>query len=322
MDAIKVRRVSAAGVVVLIGLILLAMMFPKLDPFQLPAASAAPQPTTGCGTSVHYTAYDAPAGSNQFGPTATSFTQTSAVKRLGVKLCEDPLFAATMVSFEQQGSNLNAASATALAKAYVANKSQWKSGVKSFNDQVDSYSVDFIGRTYETMRMVPGNTQSVMPALGKVARPVKLGYVLTLHLKDGQTRYLRIVCDLQPSAPNLPKVPVQVMPPVVPPTTHHPVPVAPTSPCHCTTKNHTRPSVQEPGQPGQVHGTAIPVTPAPTLSVAPGQPAPPPTSDGYNSGCTSGCTGNGTGNTGPTPGPTYTAPRPTPTETASEPNNL
>lgn len=286
-----------------------------------------------CGDSVHYAAYDAARGSNTFGPKQDFADVDAATKRLDMKMCQDPLFASTIVSFAKDGVHLDPAQAEATAKAYVGNRQQWSKAVTSLKAKVASYTVENIDAPYESLAMLPKSSKAEMPKLLKVDRPVVLGKVLVLHLKDGSERMLRIICDLQPSAPHFPKVapvvpPTKSTPPAPaprktqPPTTpKSPTPcVCPTTskspsptPSHCvcpTTKPSPSPSDCHCVTPTEVTqpkiDTAAPVPQftappqSPGASVGP-RPSPNPTSDPVSSPTPAPSGYNG--GTGPTSSP-------------------
>ena len=171
-------------------------------------ASAKPPKASACAstTKIRYTAYDATPGSNRFGPTQSATTLAPALKRFNEKLCQDPAFTATLASFVLQGVNIDPTTVESNASALAGNSSMWQTTITGIKSQVKSYTVDHVNVTYETLAMVPGSSRSDVPSLIKVDRPVLLGYSLTLHMVDGSVRYLRIVCDMQPSAPHFPRV--------------------------------------------------------------------------------------------------------------------
>ena len=296
--------------------------------FIMPASATPPRAIACANTKkVHYTAYDAAPGSHRFGPTQSFNNVDDARKRFDSKLCSDPLFASTIGSFVLQGVNLDPTSVESTATTLAGNSKQWQTEIDGIKGQVKSYSLDNVNTTYETLAMLPGSSRSDVPSLIKVDRPVTLGYSLTLHMADGSVRYLRIVCDLQPSAPHFPRVSTTPKPRpkpkpkcvvnCVPPVTHCVTNCTPTHKCtlkpkpgyavdtvHCVYYKppQTRDCMLNGGPncpPNQavqpVQESVAPATSGagPRPSPAPLQPAQPgvtpsPNSGGYNSGSSNG----------------------------------
>ncbi len=303
--------------------------------------AAPPALPTGCATTVYYAAYDAPVGSNQFGPNQVSHDLAVNVARHATKDCTDPLYAAGDVLFMRDGINASAAEIEALAQVFVADHAKWLAGVEAINAQVSSYTVENISATYDTMGMIPGASSGVMPRIMKFHERHSLGWALVAHLNNGDTRDFRGPCDLQFSAPRFPNVPVTPVTPQVPvtPTT----PTTPTTPCTTPAKPNddthvyrlssdkchwlivgdnliTGPQAQVPqtdrgSQPAaQVQPAVVPSSePAaqPTQPVDPTNP-PAPTKDGTNGGSTANPVPTGT----PTPVDTATHATPIPLPTS------
>ncbi|MEO6761804.1 MAG: hypothetical protein ABI220_05580 [Candidatus Saccharimonadales bacterium] len=192
------------------------------SPSATPTSTPPPPPPTSdpatgdiCATEVHYFAVDAPVGSNNFGPTQPSLNVKAATKRLNVKLCSDPLFTATLVAFEKDGLNLDAAEVQSTAMSYVADKATWKNAVDEFQGDIDTMKVINDLHTYQTLGMVPNG--ELMPTLVRSDQKVVAGEVLVVTFKDGTVRKFRIVCDLQPIEDHFPHVPPPSVVVVTPP---------------------------------------------------------------------------------------------------------
>ena len=193
--------------------------------------AAPPAPPNGCTTTVHYDAYEAPSGSDQFGPNQESHDLAVNVARHASKDCTDPLYAAGDVLFVRDGINASATEIEALAQQYVADHAKWLADVQTMWSQVSSFTAEYVSAGYETMGMMPGASPDVMPSIMKFDHQHALGWARVAHLSNGETRFYRIACDEQFSAPSFPNVPTTVTPPpTTPPTT--PTPTTPPSGKH------------------------------------------------------------------------------------------
>ena len=180
-------------------------------------AAAAAGGQQGGGPVVHYDAYDAPTNSHQFGPTNPNPNEpvAAAQARFEQKLSEDPLYTATVAAFVQNGVFINTAQTQATAATYASNQSAWNEANWLLTADITSYQTQYFDATYTSMGMIPGSGQGVMPTLFVIPRPVTLGWAMVVTLQNGTTRDFRIICDLQPSAPNIQQTSATVTPPPV-----------------------------------------------------------------------------------------------------------
>lgn len=240
--------------------------------------------------STHFYAYDAPAGSLQFGATRPDFTNLSdAEAAFKQKLSCDPLFLATVESFYAQGINLDASATYERAQALMADPDLRAETVEAVFAQPSSYALEVGPEDYETLGMVPGDNPSVMPALIKLEPDHPAGQVFVATLENGEKRAFRVPCDFQPIAPEFPHVPPPPSGPVCPWN-----PTLPPDDPNCLQPKDGVDSVDpvpgttpaplddpEPVKPGPPANPAPVVTPGPaptSTSLAPGaNPAPSPT---------------------------------------------
>lgn len=152
-----------------------------------------------CGSPIHFFAYDAPKGSNNFGPTQTSTDLKKVADTFGKVLSTDPAAAASDVLFVRNGSKLSATKAEAKAKSYVKDKKAWCTDVTNAMAKVNNFTVENIAHTFDTLGMIPGKTKNDMPRIVKQSAKINIGPALVAHLKDGSTRVFRITCFFQPS---------------------------------------------------------------------------------------------------------------------------
>lgn len=250
-----------------------------------PKAHADPaKVTAACATKgVRYYANTAPKGSHQFGPDQSGHDLKANSGRFGQKLCTDPLFASVQVEFAKHGIKLDANRVQAQANTFRKDRKAWtravtqllgqgttKNKVKNPQWAVASYTVKYDGKSYETLGMVPHGAKK-MPTLVKSDQSKKVGWAVILHLKNGQTRELRIACDFQPVGHTFSKVkatptkseaapaPKQATPKITP-VAHctgkgcHPTP----PPKHCTAGKGNGGSCASPPPPGCKSGCKPP----------------------------------------------------------------
>lgn len=190
------KRTKAGAVVVATTASLLLINTPPVQDFINPDCA------------VHYYAYEAP-GTNQFGPTnPDGFASVEEAKdRFDEKLDCDPLFAASIEYFIVHGVNFETEPARAEAQAFILDRELWDEKKEWIYDQIASYTLENKDVHYDTLAMIQGASPDVMPGLAKFDSPNILGQSFVLHLKNGEIRDLRTLCDLQPSVPEFPKVP-------------------------------------------------------------------------------------------------------------------
>lgn len=287
-----------------VGAGLLVLVFVAAFPFlKLTSDANAQAVPKGCATSVTYYATQARAGSHNFGPDQQAFSdKDDAMARFKKKMCTDPLFAAVQVKAAQDGQNLDASATQALAREYVRNHSEWKQGVHTFLNDIQSFDLKQYSQHYETLGMVPHGSK--VPSLVKMAERVPLSQSLDITLKDGTVLHQRIHCDFQLSAPTIPHVPTPHVPPQHSPgcksdcggcTSHCSPPpgcqhncttcthnCTPPHKCNCVTPQQATQNVPTP-PPGDPNAPKNPPAPHPTVPVDTNNP-PPPSSGGYNGG--------------------------------------
>lgn len=207
------------------------------------ADSSASSATLGkdCTKRVIYYANNAAKGSYRFDALQKGHSLKQAVSHDQTKLCHDPSFAAAMVDFAHTG-KIRPTQVNALARHYMSDRKAWfsaifglldkgnsKNGVKNPAYAVISFSVINQSDWYSTEGMTPHGKQ--LPTVSAYTERYSAGWVLVEHLKNGQTRELRILCGEQPVVPYKHKAVVVSHPSVSPPPVrivtvvyHHPSP--------------------------------------------------------------------------------------------------
>lgn len=171
-----------------------------------------------------YIAYDAPKGSNNFGPTQSGKpTLQALLDRISYKMAHDCLFAATWALVERDTINVDRAEVEALADTYRMDKQAWQGGVNRWYERNSKYLfVDMGDINYFSFGMIPGKNRDVRPQLTQFSEQLNMGYALLIS-RDGEENSpyaaARWDCDIQPASPKpYQKVPTpQGNVPVVPP---------------------------------------------------------------------------------------------------------
>lgn len=200
-------------------------------------ADQSPQAQTGdCGpTGIRYYAYEAQKGTHRFGPTLEVSSIQEATQRFWTKAKCDPISLSTNAEYTEHGMQFDQALAESQARSYLTNPGKREAVQQALRNQVDTfYLVDAGNVPYETLGMVVvGSDPTVMPSLTKFSTQPALGKVLVVKLKNGNTRYFRIECDLQPAELKFPKVPQPATPEVT--STTPPTKTVVTTPATTTT---------------------------------------------------------------------------------------
>lgn len=160
-----------------------------------------------CPTGREFYAYKAIQNSHEMGPRQHFDNVGQGVDRFQQKLGCDRLYAATIWMFvraEDGGEAFDPGIAEQLATNLGSDDAKWKTVVDEINTDPEygivSYELADAGSIqYDSLGMVWGANPSVQPTLTKFGVEPALNQVLVLHLKNGQTRLLRVECDLQPS---------------------------------------------------------------------------------------------------------------------------
>jgi hypothetical protein len=163
---------------------------------------------------VTYYADKAQKGSDRFDALQTGHALKPTVEHDVTKLCHDPSFAAAMVDFAHTG-KIRPTKVNHLASYYLHHRKAWlnaviglldkgtkKNGVSNPSYAVTSLSVKYDSRQYDTEGMVPHGKR--LPTVFRSTQHHAAGWVLVEHLKNGQTRELRINCGEQPVVPRKP----------------------------------------------------------------------------------------------------------------------
>lgn len=198
---------------------------------------------------VKYYAYEAPAGSHNFGPNLALVNPTDvneAVALFYQFVSCDPLAAATNEEFIRSGENLDPGTATANAVKYNndATRTEWAAAVNRMRDRTATYYlVNADGIHYDSIGMIPGANPDVMPTLTKFSEQPNLGLTLVLVDKDGHESAFRIWCHIQPAVKQFTKVtPAPAAPQPAPPLS----PGTPPKPKGNGTPSTTPPSTTKP----------------------------------------------------------------------------
>lgn len=199
----------------------------------------------------YFYSYDAPAGSNAMGPklvvSADEAGLQKAVDRFWEKAQCDPLwFGHTYEGLTvDKPQNFNRDDAQHGAVNFNSYGKIWQQAVNAITPEITGYELRDYGTTrYDSIGAIndPSGDRSKMPELTKWSEQPELHMVLVVKTKNHGERLFRLDCDLQFSAPELPKVPPA--PPVYTPdctstrscvTTKVPPPTKTTTPPPTTT---------------------------------------------------------------------------------------
>ena len=151
-------------------------------------------------STIRFDAYDAPVGSNNFGPDQQFVSREESFARFTDKLTNDPLYLSTMKEFFLHGSALDTTIAVNNARVMMTDSVYRHETLNWVLDQVNTYTSSTTDVNYESLGMIPGADRSVLPELTKFSEQIMLGDVLVIVLNNGQVRLLRVWCDYQPSA--------------------------------------------------------------------------------------------------------------------------
>ena len=153
---------------------------------------------------VHYYAYEAEEGTNQFGPRISLANADDGIARLNEKMFSDPLFTSAVLLSTKYGREVTDDSIMELARTYEGNHTAWKRASTDYLDNwVKSARLADAGPVpYYSLGMIPGSDPSEMPQITQFSEQPSLGQVLILEIENGEnssTLYLRVDCDLQPA---------------------------------------------------------------------------------------------------------------------------
>ncbi|NLA43152.1 hypothetical protein GX865_03315 [Candidatus Saccharibacteria bacterium] len=232
---------------------------------------------------IRYFAYEAEAGTNNFGPAFHFDSAQDALGRVELKLRQDPLYAAAIYKAVTHGKDLSEEDVYRGAEAMVADRQLQQNTANTFMDNIqEAWLADFGESEYYSLGMIPGENPNEMPKLTKMTRLPHLGQALVVKMNNGRSVVLRAACDLQPSfrtdmpnvqAPETPeKAPTAPIRTYAPPTggAQPPAPrtTEPSSPrtTGTTTPSTTQPSSTQPTQPTTSTTTPTTATTTPTTS--------------------------------------------------------
>lgn len=203
-----------------------------------PVSSSAPlKEQVGNTDRVVYYAYEAEAGTNNFGPALQLNKAEDGLARVAEKLGSDPVFTATVIEFDQKGDKLDTATTMNRAKMYASDGQVRHDDAQAFaSNIVRADLIDMGAVKYDSVGMVPdpSGDRNIMPQLTKFSTQPAMEQTLVLTMKNGRQLFLRVECDLQPSVQKFDHVAPPATPekpPVTPPTTY----VPPTPPTQVTT---------------------------------------------------------------------------------------
>ena len=150
---------------------------------------------------VHYYAYEAEEGTNQFGPRISLTNADDGIARLKEKMFSDPLFTSAVLLSTKYGRNVTDDSIMELARTYEADHVTWKQASTDYLDNwvKSARLADGGEESYYSLGMIPGSDPSEMPQITQFSEQPSLGQVLVLEIENGGTLYLRVDCDLQPA---------------------------------------------------------------------------------------------------------------------------
>lgn len=203
-----------------------------------PVSSSAPlKEQVGNTDRVVYYAYEAEAGTNNFGPALQLNKAEDGLARVAEKLGSDPVFTATVIEFDQKGDKLDTATTMNRATMYAKDGQVRHNDAQAFaSNIVRADLIDMGAVKYDSVGMVPdpSGDRNIMPQLTKFSTQPAMEQTLVLTMKNGRQLFLRVECDLQPSVQKFDHVAPPATPekpPVTPPTTY----VPPTPPTQVTT---------------------------------------------------------------------------------------
>lgn len=163
-----------------------------------------------------FAAYDAPVGSNAMGPKLEVSNDQAGLRkafdRLWFKAQCDPLWFAHANEglTVDKPENFDSNATTQDAVRFNNDSASWQQAVNVIAQEITGYELRDYGTTrYDSLGMIvdPSGDRSKMPTLTKWSEQPELHMVLVVKTKNHGERLFRLDCDLQFSAPELPKVP-------------------------------------------------------------------------------------------------------------------
>lgn len=280
-------RYTTGFFVIAAGIVLLLFLTGSLH---LPGAGAddpTPDNPINCAGDIHYHSYDAPSGSQFFGPTTEGIGVDNQYDEMLRRRCTDPVMTVAHLAYET-GQWGTPDQLQTKVNTFIAQPEQWNQALNWLidNEADCSRGSATMSNSYQTLAMQNGSSRSVPPTLFQVTPSRPSFEVLRLDCGNNRVYDYKTNCGIQPVAQEFPNVPTA---PPVPPTVTPPTGPPSTSPTTTPSggKDPSQGINNDPGAcslgdcgPRPVNPTPPPADPVrPTATVAPPRNPPPPPSD-------------------------------------------